>query len=117
MVYDIRERLLVFAKRMLEICKMLPMTPEANKMRGQLGSSGTSIGANYEEADGAITKKDFVNKVAIARKEAKETRFWLRVISDTYVSGKEIDKDIKEAEEIIKILSSIIISSGTTKRK
>jgi four helix bundle protein len=49
-------------------------------IRTQLAKAGTSIGANVEEADGALTKKDFVNKIAIARKEAKETRYWLRLI-------------------------------------
>ena len=116
-VYDIRERLLLFAKRILEICKRLPRTPECNKIREQLGSAGSSIGANYEEADGAITKKDFVNKVVIARKEAKETRYWLRLISGVYIAEREIARDIRESEEIINILSSILRKSGVTRRR
>ena len=53
--YDLRERLLLFGKRILEICKKLPNYPECNRIRGQLGACGTSAGANYEEAYGAIT--------------------------------------------------------------
>ncbi len=101
--YDLRERLLIFAKRMLEICKMLPPSPEYAGIRLQLGGAGTSIVANYEEADGSLTKKDFVNKVGIFRKEAKEFIFFLRVISGTYLNAKELSNDIRESEEIISI--------------
>ena len=116
-IYDIRERLLMFSKRVLEICKMIPITPEGNKIRSQLGSSGMSIGANFEEADGALTRKDFVNKVGIARKEAKETKYWLKVIGGVYVSNEKIYRDIRESEEIINILSSMIKKSGFVKRR
>lgn len=83
---------------------------------GQLGGAATSTGSNYEEADGAITKKDFVNKLAISRKDAKETRYFLRLISGTYMNTEEIQDDIKEAEAIINILSSMINKSTGGKR-
>ena len=114
--YDLRERLFLFAKRTLEICKIIPNYPECNRIRGQLGGAGTSIGANFEEADGTLTKKDFVNKIANARKEAKEARFCLKLISGTYIEAAEIAEDIRESEEIINILSSIIIKSTANKR-
>lgn len=114
--YDLRERLLLFAKRILEICKMLPKYPECDRLRGQLGGAGTSVGANYEEADGTITKKDFVNKLSISRKEAKEARFFIRVISGTYLEPDTLKKDIRESEEIINILSSMINKSTGGKR-
>ncbi|MFC1560073.1 four helix bundle protein [Candidatus Margulisiibacteriota bacterium] len=115
-IYDIRERCLVFSKRALSICKMLPRIPECENIRCQMASAVTSIGANYEEADGAITKKDFINKAAIARKEAKEARYWLRVISGTYIKEDELTPDIKEAEEIVNIISAIIRNSGIKRR-
>ncbi|MBW8049811.1 MAG: four helix bundle protein [Cytophagales bacterium] len=110
--YDLRERLLLFGKRMLEICKLLPKYPECARIRGQLGASGTSVGANFEEADGTLTKKDFINKVGISRKEAKEVRFFLRTISGTYLNPNEVAADIQESEEIISILSTIINKSS-----
>jgi len=115
--YDLRERLVIFSKRILEICKMLPKIPECEGIRRQLVDAATSIGANFEEADAALTKKDFVNKAGISQKEAKETRYWLRVISGTYVDGNEVLLDIRESEEIINILSSILRKSGIKTRK
>ena len=114
--YDLKERLLLFGKRCLEICKKLPSSPECARIRGQLGGAATSTGANYEEADAAITKRDSVNKLAISRKEAKETRYFLRVISGTYIDPEEIKDDIREAEEIINILSSMINKSTGGRR-
>jgi four helix bundle protein len=116
-IFDLRERLLIFTKRIFQICKMLLKTPECDKIRKQLSGAGSAIGANYEEADGAIIKKDFINKVAIARKEAKETRYWLRVIKGVFIEEIEIRKDIKETEEIINILSSILIKLGVRYRR
>ena len=96
---------------MLGIVEQLPKKSQCEIIRKQLTKSGTSIGANVEEADGTITKKDFVNKMAIARKEAKETRYWLRLISGRYIKKEEITSDIKESQELINIISSIINKS------
>ena len=111
-IYDLRDRLVFFSKRILPICKRLPRIPECEGIRKQLANASTSIGANFEEADGALTKKDFINKTGIARKEAKETKFWLKVISNTYIDERELEATIKETEEIISILSSILKNSG-----
>jgi four helix bundle protein len=89
---------------------MLPKIPECEGIRRQLSNSGTSIGANFEEADGALTRKDFVNKAGIARKEAKETRYWLMIINGYYLNG--LETDIQACEEIINILSAILINAG-----
>lgn len=104
--YDLRERILIFAKRILEVCKRLPQNPECQRIRSQLGASASSVGANYEESDAAITKKDSRNKLAIARKEAKETRFFLQLLEGTYLN--DLQKEVQEAEELIKILSRLI---------
>ena len=107
-IFDIRERTFVFASRILEIADMIPKTSTCDVIRNQLVKAGTSIGANTEEADGAVSKRDFTNKMVIARKEAKETKYWLRLIQEKYINLGKIDKDLNEAQEIINILSSII---------
>ena len=85
-IYDLKERTFKFAQRILDIVENLPHRPYCEVIRKQLAGSGTSIGANVEEADGTITRKDFVNKMVIARKEAKETRYWLKLILGRYVT-------------------------------
>ena len=71
--------------------------------------SGTSIGANYSEADEAGSKKDFINKMSIAHKEIKETKYWLRIIAYTMPETKDLSQKLwKEAEELNLIFSTII---------
>jgi len=110
-IYDLKERTFKFAQRILDIAEQLPRKAQCEITCRQLTEAGTSIGANVEEADGTITKKDFVNKMVIARKEAKETRYWLRLISGRYIREEEVVSDIKECQELINILSSIINKS------
>lgn len=110
-IYDLKERTFKFSQRILNITEILPQKPQCEIISKQLTKAGTSIGANVEEADGTITKKDFVNKMAIARKEAKETRYWLKLISGKYLKEEIIVPDIQECYEIISILSSIINKS------
>lgn len=110
--YNLRERLLKFARRILQICKSLPKIQECDGIRRQLADAGTSVGANFEEADGALTKRDFINKVGISRKEAKESRFWLKTIDGIFLKEGSLVPDIKESEEIVNILSSILINCG-----
>ncbi len=112
--YDIKDRTYSFAQRILEIVTMLPKIPECEIIKKQLTKSGTSVGANVEEADGALSKKDFINKMGIARREAKESRYWLRLIAGRYIEEEKIKSDINEANEIKNIISSII---DNTKRK
>jgi four helix bundle protein len=111
-IYDIRQRILAFAIEIVGVCRQLPKTLEYEQIRKQLIRSATSIGANYEEADGTLTKKDFLHKAAIARKEAKETRYWLMILQSTQAPTKEMADYLQEVEEIISILSAIIIKCG-----
>jgi four helix bundle protein len=113
-VYDIRERIFNFSLRVFEISDMLPQKREGDIVKTQFVSSGTSIGANMEEADGSVTKKDFLNKVVIARKEAKESRYWLRLISEKFVNKENVKEDLQELQEIINILSAIINKTKNT---
>jgi len=107
-IYDLRDRTFVFAQNVLNMTERLPRNPESEVIRKQLAKAGTSIGANVEEADGTLTKKDFKNKMVIARKEAKETRYWLRIISGKYIKTEEIGPYISEVQELVNILSAII---------
>jgi four helix bundle protein len=91
----------------------LPRTIAGGKVAEQLVKSGTSIGANVEEADGAESKRDFIHKMSIARKEARETRYWLRIVRATGLSkdAQEIGYLLQESDELVRILSAIIKST------
>ena len=80
----------------------------------QILRSGTSIGANITEAQSAVTKKDFINKLGIALKESKETDYWLRLLKKSeIIEEKEFNSINQDCLEIIKLLTSIIKSSKT----
>ena len=82
------------------------------ELASQLFRSGTSIGANVEEAQAAQSKRDFTHKMSLAAKEARETRYWLRLLNETELSGNEVKHFLKEIEEIINILTKIIKTSS-----
>jgi four helix bundle protein len=77
----------------------------------QLLRSATSIGANVEEATAAQSRKDFISKMAIASKEARETRYWLKLLDESHFVDMELNQMIDKVEEINKILTSIVKSS------
>jgi four helix bundle protein len=78
----------------------------------QLLNSGTSIGGNVEEAIGGSSRKDFINKLQTAYKEARETRYWLRLLKDAkFMEAKLAESFIQDCEEIIRILTTILNSS------
>jgi len=77
----------------------------------QILRSGTSIGANVEEAIGAISKKEFTAKMGISLKEARETRYWLRLLDKSQLKEKNYTNELKEIEEIINILTAIVKTS------
>ena len=86
-------------------------------LSGQILDSGTSIGANVEEAIGGASRKDFINKMQIAYKEARETKYWLRLLKEGELIEKKLaDSFLKDCEEILRILTAILNSSkGGTK--
>jgi four helix bundle protein len=113
MKFDIRERAKKFAIRIVKLVKKFPRDISGHELGKQLIRSGTSIGANLEEADAASSRKDFLHKVSISYKEAKETRYWLEVILNSELFNhqsniKEAESLHQEAEELCKILFSII---------
>lgn len=77
----------------------------------QLLRAGTSIGANVEEAIAAFSKKDFAHKMNVAQKEARETKYWLRLLTDTQIVNSNSEHLLVEIEEIIRILTAIVKSS------
>ncbi len=96
-----------FAVKIVELCNILQQDKKEYILSRQLLRSGTSIGANCEESVAAQSRKDFINKLYIALKESRETRYWLRLLKATgYL--KEQNELFSEIEEIIKILTSII---------
>lgn len=112
-VYDLEERTFVFARDVRLFVKTLEYSAANKEDIKQLVRSSGSIGANYLEANEALSKKDFVMRVKIARKEAKESVYWLRLIFDSndLNHSKEVERLINEATELKKILSSIIEKS------
>ena len=111
--YDLEERTFEFAKRVRAFVKRLSRTIcNAEDVKQVVRSSG-SVGANYIEANESLSKKDFVMRVKISRKEAKETRYWLRLLetgTDTTLETERA-KLIQEAIELTKILSAILTKS------
>ena len=109
-----------FAKRIVRLYKFLNEQKNEFVLSKQLLRCGTSIGANVNEAIAAQSKKDFVSKMAIASKEARETKYWIDLLIDTeYLSADEkhvvtLQNDI---EEIIKILTSIVKTSQESMKK
>jgi len=109
MQYDLEERTLKFLKDVISICKKLPQNTINVQLIKQLIRSAGSIGANYREANEAISKKDFILRIKITRKEAKESHFWLQAILEANQEFEsEIAPLIKEALELAMIFSSIM---------
>ena len=110
--YDLQERTLDFSKRIIHLCKALPKSGVNFKLIDQLIRSGTSIGANYREANETETKKDFQYRIRICRKEAKETVYWLQLIIEANPElRKRIDDLVKETQELVKIFAAIVSKS------
>jgi len=107
--YDLEDRTTKFAKEIINFSVKIPKNPITNPLISQLIRSGTSIGANYCEADEASSKKDFANKISISKKETKETRYWLKIISHTVPElNSESDRLWREAQELNLIFAAII---------
>jgi len=107
--YDLEERTALFGEKIIEFAKTITRNPINNPLISQLIRAGTSIGANYMEADAAVSKKDFKHKIGICRKESKETKHWLRMIAKANPAKLEASRVLwKEAQELTLIFSSIL---------
>ncbi len=103
----IKERSYKFAISIIKLYKRVQATNEYIISK-QLLRSGTSIGANIEEAIAAQSKKDFLHKMSIASKEARETSYWLRLLKDSNLINFSIDEYLNEINQIIKIITRIV---------
>ena|SRR3989344_3704935 len=111
--YDIHERIFNYVVRVIKFLEKLPKTPTNLIFINQVTRSVTSMGANDQEADGAMSKKDFLHGFTLVRKEGKESIFWIRIIEKTNSSkfSEEVLELIEEGKEIVAIISTIIRKS------
>ena len=109
--YDLEDRTLNFARRVNKYVNNLPRTTSNIENGRQLVRSAGSVGANYIEANEALSRKDFAMRVKICRKEAKESKYWLTLTEPKPDDLGERDLLIKEAGELTKIFGSIVEKS------
>ncbi|MCX5887794.1 MAG: four helix bundle protein [Proteobacteria bacterium] len=109
---DIVERSVAYSLRIIELYRVLEKDSMGRILGNQLLRAGTSVGANIHEAQGGQSKADFIAKMSIAYKEAREAAYWLRLIQDAKLISVTRLKDLRdETDQLIKILSSILLTS------
>ncbi len=107
--FDLEERTLEFGKAIISLVNKLPKNIVNINLCSQIVRSGTSVGANYREANASLGNKDFLMKARICKKEAMETLYWLKLLKENNPNFiAELDKLIDENEQIIRIFSAII---------
>ncbi|WP_300441504.1 four helix bundle protein [Christiangramia sp.] len=99
-----------FALLIIELYKQM-LNEKEYVLSKQLLRSGTSIGANIEEASAAISKKEFIAKMSISAKEARETLYWLKLVEKSQIVKIDVSEILEKSEELIRILTSIIKTS------
>ena len=109
--YDLEDGCLVFARNVRDFCKSNPQTMANREYFKQILRSSASIGANYIEANEKLSKKDFLLRAKIAKKEAKETKYWLMLIESKDEVTQQHQLLIQESQELMNILGSIIVKS------
>ncbi len=110
--YDLEDRTLEYGKRIIRLSKALPKNQINFSFVSQIIRSGTSVGANYREANETSTKKDFLFRIRICRKEAKETIYWLNLIIEANPEFQaRIEPLLKESTELVKIFAAILVKS------
>ncbi|HEY5894992.1 MAG TPA: four helix bundle protein [Chthoniobacterales bacterium] len=115
--FDLEERTAVFGEEIIEYCLSLTTGPVTSPLISQLVRAGTSIGANYCEADDAESKKDFRHKIGLCRKEAREAKYWLRMIAKAVPKDKAAARTLwTEAKELHLIFVSIIRTTDSNIR-
>lgn len=113
--YDLEERTAKFGENIISLCQKIKHTPINTPLVNQLVRSATSVGANYMEANGASSKRDFRNKIFICKKEAQESKHWIRMLASALPDmADELRKLWQEAQEFTLIFQKIAKSSGTS---
>lgn len=107
---EISERAFEFAVRVVKLCLTLDASPGVSRtLANQLLRSGTSIGANLEESKGGQSRADYLTKVSIALKEARESHYWIRLlIASDIISEKQLASLLDESNQLVAILTSIV---------
>lgn len=109
---ELEKRTRKFAIMILRLSSSLPNTPEGKAIRFQISKSGTSVGANYREANRSKSKADFINKIRISEGEASETVYWLEIIRDmNWIAEDILQSALKEGKELLAIFTSIYNSA------
>lgn len=111
--FDLEERTAKFGENVIKFCKLLPRNTVTIPIISQLVRCGTSVGANYCEADDAESRKDFKHKIGICKKESREAKHWLRMTAIACSEYKEKARELwKEAKELNLIFNAIINSTN-----
>jgi four helix bundle protein len=107
--FDLEERTALFGESVIAFAKRIPRTAITLSLISQIVRAGTSVGSNYCEADDAVSKKDFRNKIGTCKKEARETKYWLRMIAAAEPNTKDDARALwQEAKELHLIFASIL---------
>jgi four helix bundle protein len=107
--FDLEERTAIFGEEIIKFSKCISKNEVTRPLIGQIVRSGTSVGANYMEADGAESRKDFIHKLGICKKESKETKHWLRMVAIADPSLSDKSRELwRECQELTLIFSAII---------
>lgn len=116
--YDIHHRIFSFVINVINLLNKLPKTQTNLIFINQITRSATSMGANDQEADGSLTRKDFIHGFTLVRKEGKETVYWLKIIGKTNPRfEEEVEVLVNEGSEIIAIVSAIIRNTSRSSKE
>jgi four helix bundle protein len=117
--YDLEDRLLEVAVRLIRVAEALPRSAAGTHIRNQLIRSGTSPAPNYGEAQGAESRADFIHKLRIVLKELRESRVWLRMIvrAGLIKPGHKLDPVLAEVEELVAIFATAVKTAKRNKDK
>jgi four helix bundle protein len=117
MKYPLEDRTFEFSRSIIRLSREIAVNTANKIIIGQLLRSATSVGANYQEATGAVSRIDFRNKIHICKKEAQESYYWLRLLADSVKERPELDGIIKESHELVLIFGKIVSTMKQEKSK